>query len=39
MIHSQKINKTRYSLKEILSDEWDLSSIQDHSDQDLEKNL
>ena len=37
MSHSQKINKTRYSLKEILSDEWDVSSIQDYSDQDLEK--
>lgn len=37
MSHSQKINKTRYSLKEILSDEWDVSSIQDYSDQDMEK--
>jgi len=33
---SQKINKSRYSLKEILSDEWDTSEIQDYSDQELD---
>lgn len=37
MSHSQKINKTRYSLKEILSSEWDVSTIQDYSDTDVEK--
>lgn len=37
MNRSQKINKTRYSLKEILSSEWDISTIQDYSDQEIEK--
>lgn len=37
MSHSQKINKSRYSLKQILSNEWDVSTIQDYSDQDIEK--
>lgn len=37
MSNSQKINNTRYSLKEILSDEWDVSTIQDYSDTEIEK--
>ena len=37
MSTSQKINKSRYSLKQILSDEWDTSTIHDYSDQELEK--
>ena len=37
MSHSQKINKSRYSLKQILSSEWDVSTIQDYSDTDVEK--
>ena len=36
MSHSQKINKTRYSLKEILSSEWDVSTIHDYSDTEME---
>ena len=31
-----KINKTRYTLKEILENEWDISSISDFSDQEIE---
>ena len=34
---SQKVNRSRYSLKEILSSEWDTSVIQDYSDQELDK--
>ena len=33
----EKINKTRYSLKEILSDEWDVSSIPDLSNDEIKK--
>jgi DNA-directed RNA polymerase subunit H (RpoH/RPB5) len=36
MSTSQKINKSRYSLKTILSDEWDTSEIQDYSEQELD---
>tara|TARA_B100000787_G_C16156915_1_gene279401 strand:- start:4 stop:765 length:762 start_codon:yes stop_codon:yes gene_type:complete len=32
-----KINKSRYTLKEILSDEWDTSVISDYSDLEIEK--
>ncbi len=31
----QKVNKTRYNLKEILEEEWDVSSIPDLSDQEI----
>lgn len=34
---SQKVNKTRYTLKEILSNEWDTSIIQDYSDTEIDK--
>ena len=34
---SQKVNKTRYTLKELLSDEWDTSNIQDYSDAEIDK--
>ena len=37
MSNSQKVNRSRYSLKEILSDEWDTSNIQDLSDQEIDK--
>ena len=37
MSNSQKVNRSRYSLKEILSDEWDISNIQDLSDQEIDK--
>jgi DNA-directed RNA polymerase subunit H (RpoH/RPB5) len=37
MSTSQKINKSRYSLKKILSDEWDTSTIHDYSEQELDK--
>ena len=37
MSTSQKINRSRYSLKQILSDEWDTSQIQDYSQQELDK--
>ena len=37
MSTSQKINKSRVSLKQILSDEWDTSTIHNYSDQELEK--
>ena len=37
MSTSQKINKSRYSLKQILSDEWDTSAIHDYSGQELDK--
>jgi len=37
MSTSQKINKSRYSLKKILSDEWDTSMIHDYSGQELDK--
>tara|TARA_Y100001935_G_C17311314_1_gene516513 strand:+ start:2506 stop:3258 length:753 start_codon:yes stop_codon:yes gene_type:complete len=34
---SQKVNLSRYSLKEILSEEWDTSTIQDYSEQEIDK--
>jgi len=34
---SQKINKSRSSLKHILSDEWDTSTVNDYSGQELDK--
>ena len=37
MSTSQKINKSRYTLKNILSDEWDTSILQDYSDQEIDK--
>ena len=37
MSTSQKINKSRYSLKKTLSDEWDTSTIHDYSEQELDK--
>lgn len=33
----QKVNHTRYTLKSILEDEWDVSTIPDLSDQEVEK--
>lgn len=33
----QKVNRTRYTLKEILEDEWDTSTIANLSDQEVEK--
>tara|TARA_Y100000389_G_scaffold140342_1_gene138142 strand:+ start:219 stop:974 length:756 start_codon:yes stop_codon:yes gene_type:complete len=33
----EKVNKTRYSLKEMLKDEWDTSTIADLSQQEVEK--
>ena len=33
----EKVNKTRYTLKEILEDEWDVSSIADLSDNEIQK--
>ena len=33
----QKVNRTRYTLKEILDEEWDTSTIADLSDQEIEK--
>ena len=33
----QKVNYSRYTLKEILSEEWDITSIPDFSDQEIEK--
>ena len=33
----QKINRSRYTLKEILSTEWDISHIPDFSDREIEK--
>ena len=33
----EKVNKTRYTLKEILKDEWDTSSIPDLSDTEIQK--
>ena len=33
----EKVNKTRYTLKEILEDEWDVSSIADLSDNEIHK--
>jgi len=37
MKKTEKINRSRSSLKEILSDEWDTSVIEDYSDQEIEK--
>jgi DNA-directed RNA polymerase subunit H (RpoH/RPB5) len=34
---SQKVNKSRYSLKDILSNEWDTSSIKDYSEHEIDK--
>lgn len=33
----QKVNRSRYTLKEILGEEWDVVSIPDFSDQEIEK--
>ncbi len=37
MKKTEKINRSRYTLKEILSNEWDVSSISDYSDSEIEK--
>jgi len=37
MKKTEKINKSRYTLKEILSDEWDTSVIADFTDSEIEK--
>ena len=37
MKKTEKINRSRYTLKEILSNEWDVSSIPDYSDSEIEK--
>lgn len=34
---SQKVNKSRYSLKEILSEEWNVTTIPDYSDKEIDK--
>ena len=34
---TEKINKSRYTLKEILSDEWDISVIPDYSLKEIDK--
>ena len=34
---SQKVNRSRYNLKDILSIEWDTSEIPDYSDQEMDK--
>ena len=33
----EKVNKTRYTLKEILKEEWDTSTIGDLSDTEIQK--
>ena len=33
----EKVNKTRYTLKELLENEWDVSSIADLSDAEINK--
>ena len=33
----EKVNKTRYTLKEILKEEWDTSTIADLSDTEIQK--
>ena len=37
MKKTEKINRSRYVLKEILSEEWDTSVIADYSDAEIEK--
>ena len=37
MKKTEKINRSRYTLKEILSNEWDTSLIPDYSDAEIEK--
>ena len=37
MKKTEKINRSRYTLKEILSNEWDTSVISDYSLQELDK--
>ena len=37
MSSSQKVNRSRYNLKDILSIEWDTSEIPDFSDQEMDK--
>jgi DNA-directed RNA polymerase subunit H (RpoH/RPB5) len=37
MKKTEKINRSRYTLKEILSNEWDTSTIMDYSDAEIEK--
>ena len=37
MNKTEKINKSRYTLKEILSDEWDTSVIPDYTDDEIER--
>jgi len=37
MKKTEKINKSRYTLKEILSDEWDTSVITDYTESEIEK--
>ena len=34
---SQKVNRTRYSLKEVLSTEWETSELPDLSDKEIDK--
>ena len=33
----EKVNRTRYTLKELLKDEWNVSTIADLSDSEIEK--
>ena len=37
MKKTEKINRSRYTLKDILSNEWDTSVIADYSDAEIEK--
>lgn len=37
MIITEKVNRTRYTLKEILSDEWETSMVPDYSYSEIEK--
>ncbi len=37
MIITEKVNRTRYTLKEILSDEWNTETIADYSNTEIEK--
>ena len=36
MSTSQKVNRSRYNLKDILSTEWDTDKIPDFSDEEIE---
>ena len=39
MIITEKVNRTRYTLKEILSDEWNTETIADYSNIEIETNI